>query len=95
MSYPAENSIAITQAITTTTYITNPITFPGLTVTQLTPGEAITLVPLFIRLPLSSAEPLLMRRVGPECRAGILWIWILFVIILPITGTLHQPVCPN
>jgi len=44
--YPAENSIAITQAVTTTTYITNPITFPGLTVTQLTPGEAITLVHL-------------------------------------------------
>jgi hypothetical protein len=64
MTYPAENSIPITQIITTTTYITTPITFPGLTVTQLTPGEAITLVPLLICLPLVSVELSLMRRVG-------------------------------
>ena len=45
-SYPAENSIVMSgQTITATTNIYSSVIFPGLTVTQLTPGEAITLVP--------------------------------------------------
>ena len=44
--YPAQNSIVLTEIITSTTYLYFPVTFPGLTVTQLSPGEAITLVNL-------------------------------------------------
>lgn len=42
LSHHAE--IVLTEVITSTTYIYVLVTFPDLTVTQLTPGEVITLV---------------------------------------------------
>jgi len=59
MGYPAENSVVVTQVVTTTDYLYNAYTFPGLTVTQLSPGEAITLVPLppFLLSPSLSLVP--------------------------------------
>ena len=44
IGYPAANSIIFSEYITVTTYVRKPLVFPGLTVTQLTPGEGITLV---------------------------------------------------
>jgi len=47
--------------MTTDFYV--PVTFPGLIVTQLKPGEPITLVP-FPLASLASSVPLLTERIG-------------------------------
>lgn len=65
MGYPAENSVVLTQVVTTTDYLYNAYTFPGLTVTQLSPGEAITLVPP-TPFPLSLHSPLVPSSLGSE-----------------------------
>jgi len=70
MGYPAENSVVLTQVVTTTDYLYNAYTFPGLTVTQLSPGEAITLVPPSpVPLPPSRSplhSPLVPSSLGSE-----------------------------
>jgi hypothetical protein len=48
--YPGENPMVYSQTITIPDTIYTQITFPALTVTDLTPGEAITMVCSILRL---------------------------------------------
>jgi hypothetical protein len=50
--FPAENEITLSQNAALVTGFENTIVFPGLIVTQLTPGDIITLVcPSLVRSP--------------------------------------------
>jgi len=54
-AYPGENAIVFSDGyeITSSGFLYTPITFPGLIVTKLTPGEIVTIVlSLVYRIPL-------------------------------------------